>query len=166
MNKQKMRAIATSYNLYDDMVTIWMLPVVTLRHNIAFTNAQELFGITMDEWKEKASDAQTMFYLAEGNMVDIEINDMPEDHPFSYEINGLKTYWDNRNSDFGNNWEWFISCVTGDVVYGLYRVYQETRRKIPKIESEILKKPPPDIQTDPKGTGSGRKRTKKKSVSS
>ena len=164
MDNQKLRAIANSHQLYDGAVTVWMLPITTLRLSLAINKAYEFFGISAEKWATTASDAQTMFYLAEGHMGDLEVQNVADDNPLTHEINGLGNYWDNRNGDFGNNWEWFISCVTDAGVYQLYEAYKETRRVMPKIESEILQGDVPDIATDPLETGSGRKRSKKKSA--
>lgn len=165
MSNKKLRAIANSYQMFGGKVTVWMLPVATLRHDIAWHDALKLFAIKAEDWKENASDAKTMFYLAEGNMVDIEVADIADDDPFASEINGIKNYWENRNGNMQNNWDWFTSCINNDVCFDLYDAYKATRRVMPKIESDILQEPPPDIATDPKKTGSGRKRSTKKSVS-
>ncbi len=164
MNSKKLRAIANSCKILDGAVTVWMIPIVTLRHNIAVTKAQELFSVPDGGWGKKSTDAQLTFCLLEGSLVDVEINETDDDLLVQEAI-GVKTYHDNRNGDMAHNWDLFVTCLTSDTVYELSDAYTETRRKIPKIEAEILKEPPPDIQTDPKETGSGRKRGKKKSVS-
>ncbi len=166
MNSKTRRKLANSYEIYDGAATVWFTPVVTLRYKLVVSDARKLFKVDDDgpEWFNCLDDAQIAFYLIEGYIVDFEINDLSEEHQYAFEMKSIQTYMENRNGNLSNNWDAFADCLTNSMIQMLFDGYRDTRRVIPEIENEILKEPPPDLQTDPKGTGSGRKRTKKKSA--
>lgn len=164
-DKTNQRRFTKSYEMFGGEATIWLMPIITLRHHMAVDDAKALFlCIDDDKWFDSLDASQRIFYLLEGCIVDLECEELAEDHEHYHNVGGLQVYFESRSKSMADNWECFTSYITWDCVLELFKAYNATRRVLPEIKSEILSEPPPDIQTDPKETGSGRKRTAKKST--
>lgn len=111
-----LRDIARRADVLDGQLTLWLMPYLTLRNDLAQTALEKV--APRDEW----SDIHHIFLIVEGSVVDVTVKKDADP-----EARAFAAFFRERGANVAANFDLFTQVVGGKVFSAITDAYLQTR---------------------------------------